>query len=261
MSDATTTLTPENAGTRHEVAESPKPVAPKPAPAPKPYTPAPKISTATPDQIKGLKPQTAKPKASKPKASKKAAQPAPKPAAQPAAKKPTTKKASNMKASSTQSATRCMCGCKEFTSGGRFRPGHDARYKGVLQRAHRDGKLSAQQKEDIKSLGWDRFVYGGDKAENKSGLSVQQVNILRQLQRARNGLTRSDISASMLISTSLVVELGPTDKKDIPAVEKKSERKTLLGAKMVTAESDEIDDKTVIIYRITDKGREAIKSL
>lgn len=50
----------------------------------------------------------------------------------------------------------CLCGCGSVTKGGKFAPGHDARLKGRLIRAHRSGDTTAQQQ--LVELGWGRFI-------------------------------------------------------------------------------------------------------
>lgn len=64
---------------------------------------------------------------------------------------------------------RCGCGCRSQISGKRqFRQGHDARFKGILQRAHRNGCevaivdgggiVSGPASTVAKNLGWEKFM-------------------------------------------------------------------------------------------------------
>ena len=53
-------------------------------------------------------------------------------------KEKATEKPRRATAATTQTATEgpeCLCGCKERTKGGRFRPGHDARYHAAQKKA------------------------------------------------------------------------------------------------------------------------------
>ena len=55
----------------------------------------------------------------------------------------------------------CECGCGEYTQGGRFRPGHDAKLKGNLLRIARDPQSSTYLRDwaigELTRLGWLHF--------------------------------------------------------------------------------------------------------
>jgi len=50
----------------------------------------------------------------------------------------------------------CLCGCGEQTSGGKFKPGHDAKLKSRLVNEYRDGDEATSQnaKQQLDDLGW-----------------------------------------------------------------------------------------------------------
>ncbi len=76
-----------------------------------------------------------------------------------------TTKTKTKKTEKTNRTVKCWCGCGGLRTK-RFLPGHDARLKGVLQRAFRSGKLAAKQKALVADLGWERLVLTPDPAES-----------------------------------------------------------------------------------------------
>lgn len=57
---------------------------------------------------------------------------------------------------SERSFPQCQCGCGGVTKGGRFRPGHDAKLKGMLLRRIVQGDDAAL--EELRQLGWEHFA-------------------------------------------------------------------------------------------------------
>lgn len=50
----------------------------------------------------------------------------------------------------------CLCGCKETTKGGQFRPGHDAKYKSAMIKEAAAGNEDARQ--ILEKRGWLKFL-------------------------------------------------------------------------------------------------------
>lgn len=84
-----------------------------------------------------------------------------------------------------------------------------------------------------------------------NSMSVAQLNILKALQKAPNGLTRSQIQAKVGVSIPMAKELGPVFKEDNEAMEAKTGRKTLIGLKYVNASPG---DKDTIVYKLSHLG-------
>lgn len=76
-------------------------------------------------------------------------------------------------------ASRCECGCGTPT-GGKFAPGHDARLRGVLQRAFADGDDEAGRELIARGGAWEAKTRGNERAR---GLAVAEAEVEAYLAR------------------------------------------------------------------------------
>ena len=72
-----------------------------------------------------------------------------------------------------QKAKLCLCGCQQFTKGGRFCPGHDAKLKHTLITAIRSGDTIAM--DQLIDLGWGKFAPKEGSVSVKPVVKVKKV--------------------------------------------------------------------------------------
>lgn len=188
-----------------------------------------------------------------------------------AATKTTTKKAAPKAKAKTatpakaKTFNKCTCGCGGQTQS-RFMPGHDARLKGLLQKAYRNGGLSATQKTLVSQLNWDRFMKADSGAAmaamtEKTGLNVPQVHILKALSRASDGLSRPEITEKTKVAMALTDHLGPVFTDEVAKVEERTGFRCLLGMKLVSVSMEDRGGRDTAVYSITAAGRKKVEAL
>ena len=65
----------------------------------------------------------------------------------------------NTKQAATIDGPKCLCGCGDVTKGGRFLPGHDARYKSALvNKARGGGRAADAAKRRLVEMGWEKYI-------------------------------------------------------------------------------------------------------
>ena len=173
-------------------------------------------------------------------------------------------KKSVKKAPKVKALRPCLCGCKGKTAS-RFVPGHDARLKGVLQKAYRSDKgLNATQKALVAELEWERFMEKPTGKIELNGLTLPQYNILGVLAKASGrGFTRPELKKRLTgASLAMTTHLGPIFREDVKKVEARTGVKSLLGKNMVTVRQEpDKNDRDVTYYAITAVGRKALKAV
>lgn len=108
---------------------------------------------------------------------------------------------------SKKSATpqECTCGCGEMTNGGKFRPGHDARFKGNLLRAIRaggdEGTAALERIKDFPTL------YNYEKAQGEYGTEAKREEARKAKEAERLQALKDKKAAEAKADSSEEVEV------------------------------------------------------
>lgn len=89
-------------------------------------------------------------------------------------------------------------------------------------------------------------------------LNFAQVRMLKVLTRKPGGMPRADLARAAGVG-SPADTLGPINKEDLQAIEKRIGKKTLIGLGYVTHTVNSLDGPPS--YRITKAGRQALETL
>lgn len=120
-------------------------------------------------------------------------------------------------------------------------------------------KKTAAPKATKKAAAPKKAEKNGKPAAKKGGLRKPQVRILRAVLKNPKGLTRSQIAEKAPVDVATCVEyVGSSD----PAIRKANDVKhfpSLISLGFVKAEQHDVKGKDVVIYTITEKGKEGLK--